>query len=323
MTYLESRAVAPATAQEYLRRYRHFKEWTTLHGLALDSHQKMDAGIADYMNHQYVEGSNALDASKLLAAIGHFESQYSRYGKAKLPRAIRCIQAFRKANPPKSRLPLPYLGLMAMIGAALHRNHGAFALYLLLAFVCYPRPGELLSLTPGQLIAPVENAGEHANSWAILLSPFEEGKAGKTGEFDESLRIDWPELKWLHPLLRMIARLPPNQKVWPFAERGIHDLYMTSASDAGITQLGSTPYCLRHGGASHDALTGRRTLSEIKDRGRWLSDKSLRRYKKAAAAQKQLVLMGPAAVDYGKWVDDNLEMLMIKAITPHLLKRLR
>jgi len=33
--------------------------------------------------------------------------------------------------------------------------------------------------------------------------------------------------------------------------------------------------------------------------------------------------MGPAAVDYGKWVDNNLELLMIKAITPQLLKRLR
>ena len=99
-------------------------------------------------------------------------------------------------------------------------------------------------------------------------------------------------------------------------------LYMTSASDAGISQLGSTPYCLRHGGASHDALTGRRTLSEIKDRGRWLSDKSLQRYKKAAAAQKQLQLMGPAAVEYGNWVNDNLELLMTQAIVPHLLKRL-
>ena len=190
MTYLETRAVAPATAQEYHRRYHHFKQWASLQGSTLDSHLQMDAGIADYMNHQYVMGSNTLDASKLLAAIGHFESQFSRYGSAKLPRVIRCIQAFRKANPPKSRLPLPFLGLMAMIGAALHCNQGAFALYLLLGFVCYPRTGELLSLTAGQLIAPVESAGEHANSWAILLSPFEQRKAGKTGEFDESLRID-------------------------------------------------------------------------------------------------------------------------------------
>ena len=50
MTYLESRAVAPATAQEYQRRYHHFKQWANLQGLPLDSHLKMDAGIADYMN---------------------------------------------------------------------------------------------------------------------------------------------------------------------------------------------------------------------------------------------------------------------------------
>ena len=111
--------------------------------------------------------------------------------------------------------------------------------------------------------------------------------------------------------------------MWPFGEREIQDLYASAAKEGGLSQLKSTPNCLRHGGASHDALTGRRTLSEIKDRGRWLSDKPLRRYKKAAAAQKQLLLMGPAAVDYGKWVDNNLELLMIKAITPQLLKRLK
>eukprot|EP00972_Heterocapsa_arctica_P048005 7080248-Heterocapsa_arctica.AAC.1 len=45
-------------------------------------------------------------------------------------------------------------------------------------------------------------------------------------------------------------------------------------------------YSFRHGGASHDALNHVRTLEQIKQRGRWKSDKSLARYTKPARAQQ-------------------------------------
>ena len=39
-------------------------------------------------------------------------------------------------------------------------------------------------------------------------------------------------------------------------------------------------YRLRHGGASHDAAARLRSIVEIKRRGRWASDTSVRRYEK-------------------------------------------
>ena len=39
------------------------------------------------------------------------------------------------------------------------------------------------------------------------------------------------------------------------------------------------PYSLRHGGASHDAVTGHRNLAQIKARGRWRVDCTVQRYK--------------------------------------------
>ena len=47
-------------------------------------------------------------------------------------------------------------------------------------------------------------------------------------------------------------------------------------------------YLLRHSGASNDAFHKRRTIQEIKRRGRWLSDRSVRRYEKSGRLSEQL-----------------------------------
>ena len=45
-------------------------------------------------------------------------------------------------------------------------------------------------------------------------------------------------------------------------------------------------YRLRHGGASHDVAIELRSLAEVKKRGRWVSDSSVRRYSKAIRLQQ-------------------------------------
>ena len=55
----------------------------------------------------------------------------------------------------------------------------------------------------------------------------------------------------------------------------------------GTDVLEPSLYALHHGGASHDAASGARSIQEIKDRGRWSSDASLRRYRKTSRAQAE------------------------------------
>ena len=47
-------------------------------------------------------------------------------------------------------------------------------------------------------------------------------------------------------------------------------------------------YRLRHSGPSAKFLAGRRTISEIKHRGRWSSDSSVRRYQKGGRINELL-----------------------------------
>ena len=44
-------------------------------------------------------------------------------------------------------------------------------------------------------------------------------------------------------------------------------------------------YRMRHGGAFHDIVNGQRPVLEVKKRGRWANDKSLKRYAKGVRLQ--------------------------------------
>lgn len=56
-------------------------------------------------------------------------------------------------------------------------------------------------------------------------------------------------------------------------------------------------YGLRHGGASHDTLNRLRSLQQVKERGRWVTDSSVRRYKGK-----------PCAVGIGKAFEGSTEV---------------
>ena len=198
-----------------------------------------------------------------------------------------------------------------MIGAATSAGHYPLALFLLLGFALYPRPGELLAVTPGQLVPPRPEAGSYAKFWSIHLFPSEWHTPGKTGEFDETLMLDWPELHWVNPLLVMLTQRLPGQSVWAFDAVTLRTQFAAMARAAHITHLHPTPYGLRHGGASHDALTARRALSEIKKKGRWRSDQSVRRYEKAAVAMKQLSRLPPEIVSYGMEIEKSLPDILL------------
>lgn len=50
------------------------------------------------------------------------------------------------------------------------------------------------------------------------------------------------------------------------------------------------PYSLRHGGASRNAMTGARTIEQIRMRGRWKAESSVRRMKHSRAMREEAIL---------------------------------
>ena len=74
-----------------------------------------------------------------------------------------------------------------------------------------------------------------------------------------------------------------------------------------------TPHRLRHSGPSHDVLHGRRTLEEIRRRGRWVSQKSVQRYTKTHVLVERESIMSDEQLKRGKNLWKNLPQFLSKA----------
>ena len=74
---------------------------------------------------------------------------------------------------------------------------------------------------------------------------------------------------------------------WSFTHEELLATHMSVIAQFGFSALVNSLYGLRHDGASHDTLRAFRPALEVKLRGRWASDKSLLRYRKASLAQRE------------------------------------
>ena len=85
----------------------------------------------------------------------------------------------------------------------------------------------------------------------------------------------------------------------------------------GVGKLQADPYALRHGGASHDSLYKRRGYEDRKQRGRWRTDASVRRYDKHARLLKEINRMPVKTQEYAAQIQERLnEFLRFPRRTP-------
>ena len=139
--------------------------------------------------------------------------------------------------------------------------------------------------------------------WAILGNPRESGVPGKTGLYDHSVILD-TEL-WLSPYFEVLIR-GADAPLWTISSRQLIEDLSDATEFLGLHALKPCRYSLRHGGASDDLLEGRRSKAEVRSRGGWRTEESLRRYGKSARALTELGKMRKATLDYGVAVLANL-----------------
>ena len=129
---------------------------------------------------------------------------------------------------------------------------------------------------------------------------------GKTGLFDESLLIDF-ELRPAPFLDTLVTGRDPKAPLWTFSQLELSADFMNAVRDLGIDVLRPSLYSNRHGGASEDLLSRRRPVDEVKKRGRWRSDASLRRYGKETRLLSEMLKVPVATINYGLNIQQSLE----------------
>ena len=215
-TLLERNAVRGSSDSDYGVRVQAFLQWAGMCSASSLGLASLQLLILEYFEHLFFLGKDYAEGAKLVAAIAHFRVGLSPRCAQFLPRCARALQGWRLLAPASSRQPLPWLGLMALVGSLLSGNHVAEALACLLGFHLYLRPGELLGLTGRCLVAPSRRPGAPW-TWGVIVRPLEENVPSKVGEFDESVLVDRPAWRWLHPFMLLLADRNPDQLIWPFS----------------------------------------------------------------------------------------------------------
>ena len=275
-TLLESEAVQPKTRDYYHLLVSRFYYWAKQRRLDLHPPSQLDGTLCIHMTELFLSGRQANVGEKLLAGVLHVLPEFGKVGQLSLPRSWRAVKGWRRLCPGRSRHPMPFCVWAAVCHWLIRQGKRYEAAAILLCFMCYLRPSELLSVRCGHFVAPVGGVSRH---WSLLLAPEELGIPTKVGALDDSLQLDMRELKWLDVVWREISAKPATERAFPFSYQDL----LADVQAAGATLgLKLVPYQLRHSGASHDRLRGLRGLPEVMKRGRWRKLKSVTRYEKHA-----------------------------------------
>ena len=243
--------------------------------------EEVDDSAATWIDTAFRQGEAGDSGRKLLAAFGWARAQYQGRHTPLRRGPVAALGSGRRA-PGATRLPLPELmvHMLAVVMASLGMQAGwgrDLGIAIMVGFHLYLRPGELLRLQWGHL-----HSGLVGGKLVVgaLLHPREGQQPSKTGVFDESTLVD------LEPLARILeyhrVRRQPTALLVPCSPKEFHRLWREATLATGITKHLGEQHCyvLRHSGPSADRLSDRRPELEVKTRGRWKSDKSLKRYEK-------------------------------------------
>lgn len=293
---LNVRAVRPITEVRYRKLIQdsgHFLQLS--HGLRLSdlaAGPVLDKHLADYTNALFLEGEACHVGSATLAAVGWLWPEVSRFGKTPLPLTKQALAGFRHVAPSKARLAVPESVMMALNVTMAEMGHLRCARTVFVGVALYLRPGEMCGLTVGQLIAPMQ--GALTPHWTVVLHPEELNIASQTGQYNDLLVLDGVYAATLAKVCeKLCAQRQPSDKVIGIDQAQYAEVFRTAVHRLGVQVLNLVPYQARHAGASCDLLANRRTLADVKRRGRWMADKSMNRYLKGGRAAEQLRRLAP------------------------------
>ena len=272
---------------EAAKRFLEFTQWMIIHEVNPQSGEQMDMIL--------VEASRGInDGVRIVAATRFFQAHWAK----DLVRPARALKGWQQAAPPRRRMPIALEVMGALVGWFLQLGHPEMAMRMFLQFITYMRPGECSQLTCKQLVRPQKARSQSFSFWAILLHPAEDLVPGKTGIFDSSVILDSDT--WMEEFLEnLVAKRSGNDPLWKNSRSEFRGIFNQLIVLMKLEPLGLTLYALRHGGATHDVLSRRRTMLEVKQRGRWSADSSLKRYVKEARLQTELAKVPEAVKQFG------------------------
>jgi len=274
-SFLEQRAVWDHCALDYQIRQEVIKDFFATKVLSLASNPDLDHGLVLLLNQGFDEGWEQPEASKYLAAFMDLHP-YTRPASI-LVRSRRCLQGWSNLDFLRSRPPIHWYLLALIFLEMLEDNCHQEVLAALTSFTTYGRPVEIFKLREQDLSKPPLEHHHILNFHSSMVL-----ETSKTGLTDQSILLNSPTVPWLGDLLERNKCNQPISPLFKTSYGALRKSWERALVKLRLKKDFAVLYQLRHSGPSWDRSQNHRSIPEIKDRGGWQSDKSLRRYENHA-----------------------------------------
>lgn len=184
-SFLRASSVGTATLENYQRHWQEFTTWCKKKKLSIIKEAELDRALVQYLDVVYAAGEGLGIGNYVKASVLFHRPELK--GRLGLPKTQQALKGWRRLNPPKSRMPIPFEVVALMAVEAKKNNKVEIGLVLLLSYMLYLRQGEFAKIRVCDVVRPVPRGGPLYQHWGIVLHPQEEGIPSKTAQWDEAL----------------------------------------------------------------------------------------------------------------------------------------
>lgn len=263
---LASKRIRKSSLQQYHYGLKKFLDWLP-EGEQLWDGAHIDKTLRAFAHHVYstYEGKNRAWVENAVKGIGFYYPEYQK----DLVLIHLDLKGWRTELPSTHKGPVPKLVAYALA----HRLHSVgcadFAAAVLLAYDCYFRVGDIYNLSKESFISKGEAASN--SNFIVVLDQ------SKTKGENQSVEIRAPFLsRYITQVFAARKEVDGKTKLMGLRSRQFTTALKLAGRDLDLNYT-VTPHMFRFGGATHDFLN-EIPFEEIRQRGRWTSEKQCKEY---------------------------------------------
>jgi integrase len=270
--FLARLSVKPATVKQYDTVLARFGGWLRRHGRAFNCREELDRCLASYFLWLFLAGELPWRGERLIAALVFNCPPLAGSQKVVFPRATRSLAGWRSECPGAQRPPIPWKIAAAIGYQMMQLGRVRWGAAVVIGFDAMLRFAELQRVRPEHVFEAEVGDGVASARTVVSLPRTKTGLRQAT----------WVESPDARRILRFWSRRPASDgTVFGIEPHRFYELWHRCVASMGLGGLGLTPHSLRHGGATHMALSGR-SAADIMLRGRWKSKGCFVRYTQPA-----------------------------------------
>ena len=255
------------------------------------THDEWDQALNDYVEMLYLRGESPHKARLAIYGSAFWMDLASRSALI-FPLAKKALLGFLKLDPEHARDPPPE-EVVYLLSAALLQKGTRMALVAAVAifvqFDTYLRPRSLLSLERRHVTLP--RKGSPYRNVVLTLAPPGDAPL-KNYLVDMSIIVGAFDRSFVAEFVAALARKTtrPDELLFPLTLPQYEKELGEACERTGLKAAGLkvTPHGIRHTGPSVDMYFKRCSLDDVRNRGLWMSNESVRRYGKPAALLRMI-----------------------------------